>query len=789
MSDEQTYELSQLGQQQVQELHRDRIAQVYFGETSDTETQRRARERIDWTLDQVSGEYVYDIGCSEGVTAIKLGQAGITVDAIDINPEVIEYAQGLAENIAPDALSKINFFVQDIYSVSEIEPKYDTVILGEVIEHVFEPGNMVKRSILSMKVGGSIIITTPWGYFPAPDHHQTYFLTDFLGYIPEELVCTHLSIVDGYIRYTATKTHDPRDVKNKRRRPKKSKVDMSEPALLRMTEVAALESQTYLREHLSSRNALLEQARAQAESYSRKYQALANVHDEVRKQFLETGDELKNMTQTSERLRREVRVLGQQKLKLSMERGLFPKTLARLRHVRKSVRQQGVQAAARHYATAALRRFAPRFFETKLLRRVPIQVKQKATELVMKQLASLENATVRAIEKAAQHSFVIVCNSFPGPDQSYGGEFIRSRYKAYLDAGFKGDIIHVSSRATQSQVEAFEDTDCSVVRVPSAHFDKIADILAKGSCQILAHSPVPAVQTALQKSISSHTRLNYWFHGFEVRDYRRLYFNYTTEEAAKMRSRINEIHQLRLEANRESFADPDIKKVFVSDYLKTIAQRDMGAKVQNGHIIPNFINSEAFPYVEKTEESLSRFLLIRSFDRRNYANDIAIEAIKILSEREGFDKLHFTIRGFGAEFSELTGGIGQLPNVDVQEQYSTPEQMAKLHADHGVFLYPSRFDTQGVTMGEAMSSGLLCITNAVAGIPEYIDDSCGILVPDNNPKAFAKAIWSVQEDLAGMVERSKAARKRVREQCGLEQTVEREFGITVGKAPDFASAS
>jgi glycosyltransferase involved in cell wall biosynthesis len=36
---------------------------------------------------------------------------------------------------------------------------------------------------------------------------------------------------------------------------------------------------------------------------------------------------------------------------------------------------------------------------------------------------------------------------------------------------------------------------------------------------------------------------------------------------------------------------------------------------------------------------------------------------------------------------------------------------------------PSRTDTQGVSRDEAMSSGLVPVTNAVAAIPEFVDDT------------------------------------------------------------------
>lgn len=407
---------------------------------------------------------------------------------------------------------------------------------------------------------------------------------------------------------------------------------------------------------------------------------------------------------------------------------------------------------------------------------VPTQVKKEAWAVIEKQIVKLDVDIQEHLRTAAQGDFIILCTAFPGAGQAYGGEFIRSRYSGYLAQDFKGSVVQLSSCNTPSSLEAFDDTENAIIRMPDAHLNTLCAILASGSAKILAHSPPPNVQKALQKKVSLE-RLIYWFHGFEARDYRRLYFNYTTAELATLKQRLYEITQWRIEANKICFAAPAIKKVFVSNYLKNIAERDNGAQIENGHIIPNYIDSNVFEYHEKSAKQMKRFLLIRAFSRRNYGNDIAIEAIKIASQWEGFEDLHFTIRGFGPDFAPLTESLKEFSNVVLEEQYSTPQDMAEQHREHGIFLCPSRFDTQGVTMGEAMASGLVCITNPVTGIPEYIDESCGLLAAPDDPMAYAKAIWHAKDHPDAMLKLSKAAAARSRAQCGMDQTVGREIAL------------
>lgn len=380
------------------------------------------------------------------------------------------------------------------------------------------------------------------------------------------------------------------------------------------------------------------------------------------------------------------------------------------------------------------------------------------------------------LRKSTAAGVVVVCSAYPGHGQPYGGEFIRTRVEGYAKAGLRCSVIVVSPRVAEPSVEVCSLSSVTVFRLPAPSQNDVLDILATSRVSVFIHSPSADLQSSAA-SVIDKKRLYFWYHGFDTRDYRRLYFNYNTEEMASLRLRLDDVNQKRLSQARLSFEEPLIKKVFVSNYLRSVAEADTGAPALNSHVIPNIIDGDRFRFLEKSEAQSRDFLLIRSFDRRNYANDIAIDAIRILSNRDCFHDMRFTIRGFGLLFGQLTESIRHFPNVDVQEGHCSPDEMAELHEAHGVFLCPSRFDTQGVTMGEAMSSGLVCITNRVSGIPEFIDDRCGILVPPDNPRAYADAISWLSKNPSAMPMLSRNAGRRVREQCGFQQTIAREIEL------------
>jgi glycosyltransferase involved in cell wall biosynthesis len=112
--------------------------------------------------------------------------------------------------------------------------------------------------------------------------------------------------------------------------------------------------------------------------------------------------------------------------------------------------------------------------------------------------------------------------------------------------------------------------------------------------------------------------------------------------------------------------------------------------------------------------------LIRSFDSKKYANDIAVDAILLLKDKDFFKDLSFTLYGKGKYFQPLTGQIKHLPNVALHNYFLENKDIPNIHAQHGIFLCPTRQDAQGVSMCEAMSSGLVPISSDNTAIPEFI---------------------------------------------------------------------
>ena len=217
-------------------LVRDRVSQVYLGMLDWGATGARLRRRIDWMADEARGPRVLDVGCSEGILEVLLARRGLEVTGVDINADALDFARGLLAE-EPDEVRERVELVHGTAEEAGLSPgSFDTVVLGETLEHVHDPAGLLDQSLGPLREGGQVVITTPFGYHPHEDHHQTFCLSDFIDLMRPRCALDTLFIEEGYIRFTGLLTPD-RDA---------SWARLDAETLTGMTEEAFLKSQTGL---------------------------------------------------------------------------------------------------------------------------------------------------------------------------------------------------------------------------------------------------------------------------------------------------------------------------------------------------------------------------------------------------------------------------------------------------------------------------------------------------------------------------------------------------------------
>ena len=133
--------------------------------------------------------------------------------------------------------------------------------------------------------------------------------------------------------------------------------------------------------------------------------------------------------------------------------------------------------------------------------------------------------------------------------------------------------------------------------------------------------------------------------------------------------------------------------------------------------------------------------------------------------------------GDGKLFDEVLEPLSGFNNVYIERRFLTQREIAAMHREYGIFLCPSRMDTQGVSRDEAMSSGLVPVTNAVAAIPEFVDETCGMLAPPEDAAELAEAIEKLYQSPELFSAMSAAAAARVRRESSSAKTIDLELRL------------
>lgn len=384
----------------------------------------------------------------------------------------------------------------------------------------------------------------------------------------------------------------------------------------------------------------------------------------------------------------------------------------------------------------------------------------------------LGHKDLQPAEMLGQAEHLLVTNHYPSYDDLYRNGFVHTRVRAYAENGIKVDIFRLRKDEPISWHE-FQNAD-----VTTGSQNALRKMLKSGRYRhVLVHFLDPNMWDVLKDFIDD-IRVTIWVHGAEIHPWYRRKYNIETpeqEEKAKAQSAV-----------RMSFwrgllqpMPANLHLVFVSNYFANEVMEDLGFRLPEGSysVIHNPIDTELFNYAEKDSEHCKKILSIRPFATRQYANDLTVKCILELSKKPIFDQLRFTIVGDGVLFEETITPLRQFDNVHIQQKFLTHPEIAALHKEHGIFLCPTRWDSQGVSRDEAMSSGLVPVTTAVAAIPEFTDESCAILAAEEDYQGLAKGIEALVGQSALFGRMSESASLRVKRLTEKSVIIKKEISL------------
>ena len=276
---------NQMRKDQTLTLARDRISQVYLGLQGSAETQATARRRVHWIAAQARGPKVLDVGCSEGILAILLAREGLSVTGVEVNHEALDYARDLLSRENDFVRQRVTLIHSDIAGADLETESFDTVLLGEILEHQFNPEILLAQTLRYLKRGGMLVLTTPYGHHPDPDHRVVFSLSDIVGLLQVYCAPTHLSVADGYIRFTGIKEEFPSE----------HWTAYDDAALLQLTEDASIAKQIQLYKRIEKIRELQVEQYTQLRIEQRELETLRSTKAACDAELLAKAEQLKEV--------------------------------------------------------------------------------------------------------------------------------------------------------------------------------------------------------------------------------------------------------------------------------------------------------------------------------------------------------------------------------------------------------------------------------------------------------------------------------------------------------------
>lgn len=376
----------------------------------------------------------------------------------------------------------------------------------------------------------------------------------------------------------------------------------------------------------------------------------------------------------------------------------------------------------------------------------------------------------------AKSNTLVLAKQYPAYDDLYKYGFLHSRVRAYKDQNHIVDILRFTDDTSALGFREFESID-----VFSGNSGNLKNILESGQIKNIFVHLMDEKMWNIIKDYRDSIKIIIWLHGAEIQSWQRRDFDLVGLSDFDI-ERKKKLSDNRLRFWKKLITEElnsNITLVFVSNTFLQEVEEDLELTIpsSNKMVIHNYVDESIFEYTEKKPEDRLRLLSIRPYSGPKYGNDMTVDALLELSKYDFFKDLEINIYGDGLEFDSINEPLLQFENVHLHKRFLSHHEIATAHKEHGVFLNPTRWDSQGVSRDEAMSSGLVVVTNKVAAVPEFISDEEGSLFEADNIQDMVEKIIEIVQDSSLFLNKSKCATERASTQCNFENTIEQEIKL------------
>ncbi|WP_308220562.1 glycosyltransferase family 4 protein [Humibacter sp. RRB41] len=200
-----------------------------------------------------------------------------------------------------------------------------------------------------------------------------------------------------------------------------------------------------------------------------------------------------------------------------------------------------------------------------------------------------------------------------------------------------------------------------------------------------------------------------------------------------------------------------------ADLAEVMASRLPAEFIDRIHVVPNGVDTKQFSPASRvrTNERLRVMFVGRTLPEKG--PHVLLEAARRL-QRDDLEVLIVGSGGFAREAPltpyerSLRRLAADIPHARF-EPFVDRERLPGLLREADIFVAPSRWrEPSGLTVGEALATGLPVIASRVGGIAEVTGDAAVLVDPDN-PQALADALEHFADDPAARDRHARAARE------------------------------
>ena len=168
------------------------------------------------------------------------------------------------------------------------------------------------------------------------------------------------------------------------------------------------------------------------------------------------------------------------------------------------------------------------------------------------------------------------------------------------------------------------------------------------------------------------------------------------------------------------------------------------AKIANGIDLDNYQNAQRHNPPLRDHWGIPRNAILFGSTGRltiEKAYEVWVQAARqLVNQHPERQNLYFVIAGEGGQRQRLEHEIVKHDLAGRFILLGNQTNIPTLLREFDVFVLPSRSESFGISLVEAMAAGLPCIASTVGGLPEILDSSCGMLVPPESPDALCQAM-------------------------------------------------